>query len=53
LLDLQRMGGSSRLLSLGVSWEWTRMTPAGPEMKMKLEEDLHLVALRLAACELH
>jgi hypothetical protein len=32
------------------------MTPAGPEMKMKMlmeEYFLHLVELRLAACELH
>jgi hypothetical protein len=32
------------------------MTPAGPEMLMLMlmeEEDLHLVELRLAACELH
>jgi hypothetical protein len=28
------------------------MTPAGPEKLMLMEEDLHLVALRLAACEL-
>jgi hypothetical protein len=29
------------------------MTPAGPDMKMKMKEDfLHFVVLRLAACEL-
>jgi hypothetical protein len=47
------MGESSRQSSLGASWGWIRTTPAGPEVKMKMEEDiLHLVALGLAACEL-
>jgi hypothetical protein len=50
------MGESSRLSSVEVSWGWKRVTPAGPEMKMLMlieEEDLlHLVELRLAACEL-
>jgi hypothetical protein len=47
LLDLRQMGGSSRLSSVWVSWGWTRMTPAGPEMlRMKMLES------RLAACEL-
>jgi hypothetical protein len=45
LLDLRRMGGSSRLSSRGESWGWTSVTPDGPETKMKMEEDLHLVAL--------
>jgi hypothetical protein len=31
------------------------MTPAGPEMLMLMlmDENLHLVELRIAACELH
>jgi hypothetical protein len=55
LLDLRRIGESSRLSSVGASWEWIKVTPDGPEMKMLIlmEENLHhLVDLRLAACEL-
>jgi hypothetical protein len=54
LFQVVRSATSGRIKSAIKSRGVLGMTPAGPEMKMKLlmEEDLHLVELRLAACEL-